>query len=216
MCGRYAFAGSDRKKIGKRFGLRKMPEAVRGGENIAPFSEIPVILNSAPGELTTARWGLVPHWAKDEKTGYEMFNARADTIAEKPAFKGPIRHRRCLIPADAFYEWQGEKGRKKAFRISMKDDALFAFAGIWDTWDMGNRRLRTCSIITTEANDLVREIHGRMPVILPEEDERAWLEDRPLRLILDMLRPYDPASMKAEEVALRAPRAEGGADAVAS
>lgn len=205
MCGRYAFAKTDKETIARRFGINKMPCDIRSDENIAPFSEIPVILNKDPNALTTARWGLVPHWAKDEKAGFKMFNARAETIAEKPAFKDPIRHKRCLILADAFYEWQGAQGHKKAFRISMKDDVLFAFAGIWDTWAEEGKKIRTCSIITTEANDLVREIHDRMPVILPREKEKAWLEDRPLHEVLDMLKPYDPVLMKAIEVVMRSP-----------
>ena len=123
------------------------------------------------------RWGLIPHWAKDPKIGSRMINARAETVAEKPAFRDALRRRRCLVLADGFYEWQRSGRAKRPMRIVMRSGEPFAFAGLWSVWtDQQSNRIPSCAIITTEANDLLRPIHYRMPVILPRDLEDLWLD----------------------------------------
>lgn len=145
--------------------------------NIAPTQQIPVAREQEQGRtLDMLRWGLVPAWAKDEKTGYRMINARAETLSEKPAFRQAFRHRRCLIPATGFYEWKAGKAGKQPFHIRLNDGGLMAFAGIWEAWrDQAGRRLESCAIIVTVANDSVRPVHERMPVILGPADHPLWL-----------------------------------------
>jgi len=200
MCGRIALVKTDKEKVKKRFKLKKAPEDLKPRYNIAPSQNIPVILNESPDELNYVRWGLIPSWAKEINTKYSMINARAESITEKPAYRGPIRHKRCLIIVDAFYEWQKTNGQKQPYCIRMKDDNLFAFAGIWDHWEKDGQSLRTCSIITTAANTMMQNIHERMPVILPADREEQWLSDLKLDEALQLLKPYDPKMMKAYEI----------------
>lgn len=200
MCGRYAFTKTDGKLLKERFRLTKEPKGLKPRYNIAPSQDVPVILNTSPGELTMARWGLVPNWAKEENTQYSMINAKAETITQKPAYRGPIRHKRCLIVADSFYEWQKSGNRKCPYRIMLKDQGLFAFAGIWDLWDKTGAGLTSCSIITTQANKLIKGIHERMPVILSEEEEEIWLSDIDVNDATKLLKPYDEKRMDAYEI----------------
>jgi putative SOS response-associated peptidase YedK len=142
--------------------------------NIAPTQSVPVVRQDATRPVRSfspMRWGLIPFWAKDAKAGYKMINARAETIAEKAAFREPLQSRRCLILADGFYEWSKYSKGKSPFRLTLADDSIFAFAGIWDRWKNPEREVvETCSIITTSANALLSDIHDRMPVILKDED----------------------------------------------
>jgi len=128
-------------------------------------------LNTRPDELALVRWGLVPNWAGEINSGYSMINARVETLLEKPAYKGLVERKRCLIIADSFYEWKKNGKSREPYRIMLKDEDLFAFAGLWDCWEKDGNELYSCTIITTAANDLVRDIHDRMPVILPEGRE---------------------------------------------
>ena len=140
--------------------------------------------------LEPVKWGLVPFWAKDPKIGYRMINTRAETIAEKPSFKAAFKYRRCLIPANGFYEWR--KSDKQPFYIHLPDYELFTFAGIWEEWHHPDgSSLRTCSIITTEPNETMQEIHERMPVILSREDEDKWLKQNEQKELLSLLKPFD-------------------------
>ncbi len=149
-----------------------------------------------------ARWGLVPFWAKDPSIGYKMINARSETVAQKPAFKQSFARRRCLIPADSFYEWMKDGPRKRPFNIGMKDDSVFAFAGLWDSWEPPDGPpVESCTILTTAANSLVSALHDRMPVILPPEHCEAWL-NAPASEASSLLLPFDPAPMKRYEVSL--------------
>ena len=148
MCGRYAFTKIDKNVLKERFGLAKVPDELNPRFNIAPSQDIPVILNESPEELTFARWGLIPSWAKKHDTQYSMINAKAETITERPAYRGPIRHKRCLIVADSFYEWQKAGSEKHPYRIFMKDESLFAFAGLWDLWEKEGNHILSCSIIS--------------------------------------------------------------------
>ena len=181
--------------------IKKVPQNIKPRYNVAPSQDIPAILNQYPDELSMVRWGLIPSWAKEENTKYSMINAKAETIAEKPAYRGPIRKRRCLIPADSFYEWKKTKdGPKRPFRIMLKDQSLFVFAGVWDHWERDGKEILSCSIITTEPNELMKGIHDRMPVILPKDQEEVWLKDIALDEVLGLLKPYDADAMEAYEV----------------
>ncbi|MDD2443267.1 MAG: SOS response-associated peptidase [Desulfotomaculaceae bacterium] len=192
MCGRFTLA-ADINKLAAVFYLRENIFSHTPRYNIAPGQEIAVITKNPGGrEISLMKWGLIPHWAKDKRTGYKMINARAETIDNKPAFKGPFLHRRCLIPADGFYDWKKLNGEKEPIYITLPGRTLFAFAGIWNCWAApGGEAVYTCSIITTPSNEYIRAIHDRMPVILDREQEhQAWLEmDEPVSL-KKMLRPY--------------------------
>lgn len=172
--------------------------------NVAPMQFIPAVISGKEGNrLGELRWGLVPSWAKEEKIGGSMINARAESLSEKPAFRKLLTSRRCLIPADGFYEWQQRDGGKQPYRIVMKDGNLFSFAGLYDIWiDPQGNKLATCTIITTEPNSLMAEIHTRMPAILRPEHEAEWLArdhvDAPS--LLKLLQPYDAAKMRAYPV----------------
>jgi putative SOS response-associated peptidase YedK len=148
--------------------------------NVAPSQEILAIFKqNGENWLDKFHWGLVPFWAKDVSIGNKMINARAESVAEKPSFRNAFKKRRCLIPADGFYEWKGEKGEKQPMFISLPDKKPFAFAGLWETWyqkDDQNSVYRSCTIITTRASDSMRNIHHRMPVILKPQVYEPWLD----------------------------------------
>jgi putative SOS response-associated peptidase YedK len=165
--------------------------------NIAPTQMIPVIAGNNPGrEISIMRWGLIPFWAKDPKIGHSMFNARAETIDQKPAFRDSFRSRRCLVPADGFFEWKRTAKLKLPMRFVLPDRSVFAFAGIWDRWeDPAGKEVLSCSIITTAANSFMAGIHERMPAILKPEDYSGWLEAGHKEL----LQPY-PGEMDVYEV----------------
>lgn len=163
--------------------------------NIAPGADIPVITGPAGRrDISLMRWGLIPHWAKDHKISYKMFNARAETVAQKPAFRDAFRYRRCLVPASGFFEWQREGGRKKPLLVTIPGQSLFAFAGIWDRWAFpGGDAIYSCSIITTPANAFMRDIHDRMPALLTgERAYQMWLEAEPAA-VTELLQPYQGA-----------------------
>jgi putative SOS response-associated peptidase YedK len=221
MCGRFTLAAAPAELASAFSGVDF--STVAGGlsprYNIAPSQPVVAILG-APPRAGFLRWGLVPHWARDPAVGHRMINARAETVAEKPSFREALRKRRCLVPADGFYEWKKERTGKTGtpMRIRLATGAPFAFAGLWESWKpvKGAGRedeLFTCALVTTEANALVREIHDRMPVILPARLYAAWLdpaEERPERL-LAMLAPYPAGEMTAYPVspAVNDPRAQG-------
>lgn len=166
MCGRYALHSAP-EVAALAFGLSDIP-AYAPRYNIAPQSSVLIIRNR---EATMVRWGLVPHWAKDPAIGARMNNARAESAADKPSFREAYRKRRCLIPANGFYEWKSEGGRKQPYYFYPVKEPLFAFAGLWEKWN----DLETCAILTTKANGTMRPIHDRMPVILGPENYSAWL-----------------------------------------
>ena len=160
---------------------------------------IPVICNDDPGEIRLYKWGLVPHWVKDEKYAgnirFKTFNARAETLYEKPSFRDPIQEKRCIVIVDGFYEWRHLHGNKYPYHIRLHGAGAFALAGIWDRWVHGGTELNTFSIITTRANPLLEKIHNskkRMPVILKREDEKTWLGgDLERASVESFLVPYD-------------------------
>jgi putative SOS response-associated peptidase YedK len=155
-------------------------------------------------KLEILHWGLIPSWARDPAIGNKMINARAETVPKKPSFRSAFKKRRCLVLADGFYEWQKTDDGKQPYHIKMQDDSPFAFAGLWETWKNGEE-IRSCTIITTDANDLMSEIHHRMPVILHPEDYAMWLdpdfdEKEPLT---SLLKPYPADTMEAYAVSRR-------------
>jgi len=177
MCGRFTLTSST--KVLKEFlPLLDMPE-IQPRYNIAPTQPVLAVRhlpqNPRP-EIAALRWGLVPHWADDIKIGYSLINARSETAASKPAFREPFRDRRCLILADGLYEWQKRDGAKQPYHIRRKDGKPFAFGGLWDRWRKGDQPVESCMILTTDANELMRPLHDRMPVILDPGNFDHWLE----------------------------------------
>jgi putative SOS response-associated peptidase YedK len=202
MCGRYALT-SPPEVIAQRFNLLWVPD-LSAHYNIAPSQMIPVVRDLGQGrELALLKWGLIPSWAKDPTIGIKLINARAETLVDKPAFRIAYRRRHCLIPADAFYEWKPVAGRKQPYCIRMADQGPFGMAGLWEHWvNPSGQAVETCTIITTDANTLVRELHDRMPVILAPDDYAAWL-DAGIAKAQELLRPYPPDQMTVYPVNLR-------------
>jgi putative SOS response-associated peptidase YedK len=199
MCGRYSFAVVD-ELIEERFGVRVRTAIYKARYNCAPSQELAVISNDNPGELAYFRWGLIPFWAKDPAIGNKLINARAETITGKPSFKHAFRSRRCLVPADSFFEWKKDR-EKTPFRVLMKDEQPFAMAGIWDRWTAPDGEIvHSFSILTTSPNMLMKEIHDRMPVILEQADEKRWLSPLPEPELLSLLKPYPGERMKAYRI----------------
>jgi putative SOS response-associated peptidase YedK len=194
MCGRYTVQ-IDMIELHERFKV-VLNDMYGPSSNCAPTEELPVVTNRAPEEVNYYRWGLVPFWAKDLKIGYKMINARAETITDKKSFSAPLQKRRCLVLADSFYEWKKlDKQNKQPYRIRLQGGKPFAFAGIWEH----NKGLQVNSyaIITTDANEMVNQVHDRMPVILKPEDEQRWLSDSlDLKEAVDLLQPYPAEAME--------------------
>ena len=199
MCGRFSLTTNE-AILNERFRLAGSIEPYVARYNCAPTQNLAVITAIQPRRLSFFRWGLIPFWAKDEKIGSRMINARAEGIEEKPSYKNAFRQRRCLVPADGFYEWKSENG-KIPYRITLYDQQPFAMAGIWDTWKSpAGKTVHSFSIITTEANELMKPIHDRMPVILTADLEDIWLKSNIPEEIRAILKPFDPRLMKAYEV----------------
>ncbi|MCC7206978.1 MAG: SOS response-associated peptidase [Anaerolineae bacterium] len=201
MCGRYSVA-VDPEQLASRFNAELPPEPLPKRLNAAPTESLPVLLNEGPRRIELVRWGLIPSWADDPSIGSRLINARAETLAEKPSFRSALKSRRCLVLADAFYEWQKtEDGKKTPYRIALKSGEPFAFAGLWEQWrDPSGTPLRTFTIITTEPNDLVAPIHNRMPAVLRPDAEAPWLGENGLGdEWRDLLTPFPADLMIAEE-----------------
>lgn len=190
MCGRYDL-NEHPAVIRLRFQLGLLPE-LQPRYNIAPGQLAPIVRLTADAEPACAmlRWGLIPFWSKDEKIGYRTINARAESVASAPAFRAAYRMRRCIVPANGFFEWKQSERGKQPYRVKPADAPLFGFAGLWETWRApGGDKVESYTIITTEANELVRELHSRMPVILAPEDYGKWLNvENPEAG--ELLRPY--------------------------
>ncbi|MET4805226.1 SOS response-associated peptidase [Limibacillus sp. MBR-115] len=200
MCGRFLLT-SPVESLGRLFGFPERPN-LAPRYNIAPTQSVAVVRSDpelAGHHLALLRWGLVPFWAKSRDIGARMINARAETLAEKPAFRAAFRYRRCLILADGFYEWQKrEDGTKQPYVIQRRDLAPFAFAGLWESWEEKEQAatLETCSIVTTGANDVLRPVHHRMPVILEGQEAcDQWL--RPTSGSADLQQLLRPAAEEA-------------------
>lgn len=203
MCGRFSII-DPLESILNRYSVTEPAELdYQPNYNAAPMQYIPSVIRSSHGNrLGMLRWGLVPSWAKEDKIGSKMINARGETITEKPAFKRLINTKRCIVPCSGFYEWMNEDGHKQPMRIVMKDQTIFSMAGLYDTWadDEGNK-ISTCTIITTQPNQLMENIHNRMPVILRQEDEEVWLnKESTLEIVTELLRPFAAEKMRAYKV----------------
>lgn len=209
MCGRY-YRRSDKQRIAEAFRLGKLPDGfvLPPDFNVAPTTFQPVIRanrDTGERELEMMQWGMVPYFAKSpsEFKGFSTINAKAESVATNPTWRTPFRRRRCIVPADGFYEWKAVKPKmKQPYAFTLSNGQPFAFAGLWDAWkEPGGGWLITYAIITTDANGLMAPIHNRMPVILKPADYDRWLSrDETERLPLDLLRPYDADQMEAHLV----------------
>jgi putative SOS response-associated peptidase YedK len=171
--------------------------------NIAPTQPVAVVANDGKHQLDFFVWGLIPFWAKDPGIGSRMINARAETLQEKPAFRNAFRRRRCLILADGFYEWRKDAGGKTPMYLRLANGKPFAFAGLWEAWNSPEgTEVLSCTIITTEPNELVATIHNRMPVILPEEAYSQWLQSWEMDpgSLVQLLKPHPSQAMQAYAV----------------
>ncbi len=206
MCGRFTIT-LEPSFFQQELDLGKIPSEWVPRYNAAPSQKIPIVKNPQSRDVTMLRWGLIPSWAKDESIGYKLINARAETLAEKPSFRAAFQKRRCLILTDGFYEWQRASGKgdqKVPFRFILRGGEPFAFAGLWETWHSpDDETIESCTIITCSANEIVSEIHNRMPVMLDKENCWEWLEDRPVTELTEMLKPYPSEKMESYPVSTR-------------
>lgn len=187
MCGRYSLV-TTKEKIQKQLPFVEVVEDLQESYNVAPTQNSYVVTDDKPQLLQAFKWGLVPFWAKDQKIGNKLINARMEGIEDKPAFRTSIRKRKCLVLADSFYEWKKTDGSKTPHRILLKNGNLICFAGIWETWDKAGEPLHSFSIITTEPNEEMATIHDRMPVVLHTPTlQKHWLEEDDLEKTLAML-----------------------------
>ncbi|WP_296891799.1 SOS response-associated peptidase [Thiobacillus sp.] len=213
MCGRFALK-TPPSELATRFGLDEVVE-LAPRYNIAPGTDIPTIRHSPDGKrvMHMLRWGLVPHWAKDPSIGAKLSNARGETLTEKPSFRDAFKRRRCLVPADGFYEWKTEGRQKQPYYFSMKSGEPFALGGLWESWRMPDGNvLRTCCLITTGPNDIMLPVHDRMPVIVAPDDYETWLTGEPDD-VQGLVRPYPTDEMQVWAVSKRVSRSvEEGAE----
>jgi putative SOS response-associated peptidase YedK len=211
MCGRYSLVPTE--SIAARFDMEQAQLTLAPRYNVAPSQSMPVVVRNSPNRLVEMQWGLIPSWSKEPRAQFSTINARAETITKSPVFRGPFKSRRCLVPASGFYEWQRTEQGKQPFCIQLKNGELFAFAGLYDVWQAADgNELYSYTVITTAPNDLVAPIHNRMPVILRQEDEDAWLDKAsdPAQL-LALLKAYPADAMQAYPVsrAVNNPANEG-------
>jgi putative SOS response-associated peptidase YedK len=206
MCGRFGLTRPDRLDL-QRFGVGEIPPQVPR-YNIPPGSDILVVRErKGVPEAEMIRWGLVPSWAKDPAIGHRMANVRSDTALEKSTFRAAMQKRRCLIPADVFFEWQDVPGqkRRRPHAVALNDGEIFALGGLWEAWrpKEGGGWVITCAILTTEPNELLAPIHDRMPVIVRAEDYARWIAPETVMAdVRALVQPYPPSDMRAWEVSL--------------
>ncbi|AFC32869.1 YoqW [Paenibacillus mucilaginosus 3016] len=199
MCGRFTLTAPESAII-EHFDLSEPLEDYKPRYNVAPGQQLLAVVNDGQQyKIKRFKWGLVPFWAKDPKMGYSTFNARAETVATKAAFREPLKRSRTLIVADGFFEWLSlSKKEKQPMRFLLKSKEVYGFAGLWDTWrGPDGTVLETCTIITTTPNDVVKDVHDRMPVILPRENEQAWLDPgtQDTEFLHSLLQPYPAEEM---------------------
>ncbi len=202
MCGRF-IQKSERKIITEEFYVQEFLDEVIISYNIAPGQNAGIILNKGKNVYAQYKWGLVPSWAKDPSIGNKMINARAETAQEKPSFRQAFKSRRCLIPADGFYEWKKEGKYKIPFYIYNKSEKPISMAGLWEGWkDKEGKTIHTFTIITTDANSVLEELHNRMPVIIPPEKRAFWLDPNndATAQLASLLEPYDASALTFHEV----------------
>jgi putative SOS response-associated peptidase YedK len=197
MCGRFVLL-TDLSIITESFDIQEVACDYEPGDNISPGQQIAAVIHEDKNRLVDFRWGLIPSWAKDPSIGNRMFNARAETISEKPSFKNAFKKRRCLIIADGFYEWETDGKKKIPVQIYLKSKEPFGFAGLFEHWTSPEGQLiNSCTIITTEPNELIKPIHDRMPVIVPKNLESAWIDphNTDYSSLLPILKPYPSEEM---------------------
>ncbi|HEX8397659.1 MAG TPA: SOS response-associated peptidase [Pyrinomonadaceae bacterium] len=207
MCGRFSLGASDAEILAEFKAAREQAEEHQKRFNIAP-SQIIAAVRQIESEriLSGLKWGLIPNWAKSADIGNKLINARAETITEKPSYKNAFRSRRCLIPVSGFYEWQrtGDKGAKQPFYFYLKDKPVFGFAGLWESWTdkESGEEIESCTIITTEANEVLEPVHDRMPVIIKPEDYELWLDEKvkDTGKLEKLLAPYPAGEMSSHSV----------------
>lgn len=205
MCGRFSQSQAA-EAIARAFQVTVPPLTPR--YNVAPTQSVATVLQTPQQkdrQFKMLHWGLIPCWAKDPKMGAKLINARAETVAEKPAFRSAFRKRRCLVVADGFYEWQQQENtkQKQPYYFRLNDGHPFAFAGLWEHWENGNgEEIESCTLLTTEPNELMRPVHNRMPVILDPNDYDVWLDPEVQKpeLLQPLLRPYRAEEMMAYPV----------------
>ncbi|KPK07112.1 MAG: hypothetical protein AMJ64_07435 [Betaproteobacteria bacterium SG8_39] len=208
MCGRYALH-SRPEVIALAFGLSEAPATLVPRFNIAPAAEVLIVRRETGGAPRPAlvRWGLLPRWAKDPKRAAKLNNARGETVAEKPSFRDAYRRRRCLVPANGFYEWKRVESRKQPYYVYPAQGELFAFAGLWERWEGASGPLETCAIVTTQANAPMQAIHDRMPVILAPRDYARWLDCSADAEVTDLLVPCRAEVIRVHAVSTAVNRA---------
>lgn len=202
MCGRFVNSAEEKELLDRykiKLDIRQAVPLFEPNYNIAPGALVPVITRNSANNLEIMKWGLIPSWAKDPRIGFKMINARAEGIETKPSFRVPFKKMRCLVPATAFYEWKKSGKDKTPYLIHLMSNEIFSFAGLYDVWKDGEgRETISYTIITTEPNELMREIHDRMPVILNKSDEDAWLDkDYGQDKLLKLLKPYPANKLEA-------------------
>jgi putative SOS response-associated peptidase YedK len=203
MCGRFTLR-TPASAVAEAFGVLPFAD-LRPRYNIAPSQPVAVVRSAQSNgrELALLKWGLVPSWADDPAIGYKMINARGETVATKPSFRKAFKVRRCLVVTDGFYEWQKtDRGKKQPHYIRLKHDGPFAFAGLWEHWRRDDQEIESCTIITTDANELMAPIHNRMPVILAPADYDVWLDPaiHEVERLQRLLRPFPAGEMTAYPV----------------
>jgi putative SOS response-associated peptidase YedK len=200
MCGRFALHAHP-DVLALQFGLAQPPE-FEARYNIAPGAEILVVRGAAGAapRATRLRWGLVPRWARSPSDAARLNNARAESVAQKPSFRDAYRLRRCLVPASGFYEWKAEQGSKQPFYVRPTREELFGFAALWERWEGEGGPLETCAIVTTQANETMRAVHDRMPVILAPRDYACWLDCRSGGGVDALLHPCAPGDIALRRV----------------
>ncbi len=209
MCGRYTLQHNTGQMVA-RFEIDQVVAESMARYNIAPTEQIAVVREDGRGRLLEPmQWGLIPSWAQDRKIANKMFNARSETALEKPSFRGAVARRRCIVPADGFYEWKREGDRKQPMHIRRRDGELFGFAGLWEEWRAPEGELiHSCTILTGEPNELMAQIHNRMPMILRAEDEPVWLDSSVRGAeAVSMLKPYESGLLEAFPVSAMVNRA---------
>ncbi|WP_075618661.1 SOS response-associated peptidase [Paenisporosarcina indica] len=204
MCGRYSLF-MNLNKLEERFGEATFEaEDYEPSYNIAPSQYILTVINDgSKNRLGYLKWGLVPPWAKDSKIGFKMINARSETVHEKPSFRESLKKKRCLVVADSFFEWKKTDRDKVPMLVKLKSEEPFAMAGLWETWKSSTgEAIHTCTVLTTEPNELMASIHDRMPVILKPEDEHTWLDPsiQDIKVLQHLLRPFEDNRLEAYEV----------------
>ena len=189
--------------VAEEFSVDDIDTDLQPSYNVAPTQDIPAIIHDGTRRIVLRRWGLVPPWARDISIGNKLLNARAETITEKPSFRLAFKKRRCLIPANGYYEWRKEEKRKIPVYVRLKSEELFVMAGLWERWTSPEgKQVSSCTIITIASNDWLKPVNDRMPVIIPKDRVSGWLDAavHSEEFLLPMLQPYDADSMEAHDV----------------